>query len=196
MSKQQIITAVERKDTNLAHRLETDHKIPIEYTKFRDSVLENLREMGEIQCKTYVPQLYSILKQAGLSPIQARAVVLKDGTELFHWSPITIDKAITDPEAKDQVKAKAGRISASVKKQKKLVTNAVTEASHRGPGRPPKEVTEQIFSTVVDCNEFLKEFTKVADLAAKAGTNKAKIEISSAGKLNVSVYLVGATITA
>src|SRR6185503_2056901 len=98
------------------------------------------------------------------------------------------------PEAKNQLKAKAGRISADKRKQQKLVTNAVTESSHRGPGRPPKEVTEQIFSSVVDCPEFQAEFAKLADLAAKAGTNKVKIEISSSGKLTMSVYLVNSNL--
>ncbi len=188
MSKQIL---VERKDTNLAHKLETTNKIPVEYTKFRDSVLENLREMGEIQCKTYVPQLYNILRQAGLEPKQARAVVLKDGTELFHWSPITIDKAIIDPEAKDKVKAKAGRISADTKKQKKLVQNAITESSHRGPGRPPKPVEEQWFKAIVVCDEMIEDLIKAKEVAVKAGTNKAEISVSSEGKISVSAYLVG-----
>ena len=182
---------IERKDTNLANKLESNKKIPIEYTRFRDAILDSLSKMEETHCGMYVPQLYNILTQAGLSPHEARAIVLKDGTELFKWSTITILKYVP-AEAKNHVKAKAGKISADRVKQKKLVDSAVREASTRGPGRPRKIIEPTWNKVIVDCMEFTAQFAQVADLAAKAGTNKAMIEISSEGKLNISAYLVGA----
>ena len=194
MSKQIL---VERKDINLASKLNAQNKIPREYTAFRDSLLEDLRKVNDMNCNRFVPEMYSLLRQAGLDAREARAVVLKDGTELFHWSPITIDHAIKDPEAKNQIKARAGRISAEVKKVRKqalLVQSAVVEATHRGPGRPRSP--EPVFKAIVDCPEFLAEFKKIAEDAAKAGTNKANIEISESGKLTLSVSLVGSKIAA
>lgn len=189
MSKQ-ILETVERKDINLAKRMED--KLPKEYTTFRDSILETLRGMEELNCKTYIPQFYTMLCQAGFTPEQARAVVLKDGIELFHWSPITINRAISsvDTTPFDQKKRAAGQKSALVKKVRKQaerIVDAAVDESRRGPGRPrnpPKE-----FKAVVDVDEFEKDWKEYSARAKKA-TNKIELSISEEGKLTMSVYLV------
>lgn len=191
MSKQIL---VERKDINLANRMED--KLPREYVTFRDSIVKTLEQHNELNCRTYIPQLYNLLKQSEFEPNQARAVVLKDGTELFHWSPITILQVIPS-EAKNHVKAEAGRKSAEIKKVRKRareIVNAALDETRRGPGRPRNP--EQVFTVTKDVDEFLAEFKPLAE-QAKKGTNRITFGINASGtKLLMSVDMVEATVSA
>jgi hypothetical protein len=188
----QILEQPERKDINLANKVQTQHKIPKEYTMLRDATLKQILEVNRTHCTIYVPQFYTILHQNGLTPVEARAVVVKDGTELFGWSPITINQVISKiaPDAMNEVKAKAGRKSAEVKKTIKnaqLIAQAAVDESRRGPGRPRNP--EQVFKVIVDAKEFLNEVKEKAEIASK-GTGRLQIEISASGKLTLSVSLV------
>lgn len=205
MSQQLLI---ERKDANLHDKLEQAGKIPSEYKKFRDSLVEIIRQSEEIHCRMYVPQLYDILRKAGLSPQESRAIVLSDGANLFRWSSITMLKYIPS-EAKKEQAAKAGKASAAAKKVRKvaLVAQAVAEADKRRPGRPrlnrdeaTPEIaeTEEIFNVILDvdqCKMYAKTFADIATMAQKYGS-KAKLEFNRKGIVNLSVYMVGATNTA